>query len=283
MKNKLIILFLLLGISANIPANAAIFNKSNYEVKKVLKNHTKAMEEHNIEKVLSCYDKDYKSSDGFDVNDLKVMLEKIYNSYSNIKYKIKINHITAYDNWALVQMSDETKASVYSDAKKTKEKMGRLEGKSTYNVYLKKIGNDWKIIQDDILTEETSLKYGIANKIDMDLITPPFVKEGSEYDLSLKMNKPDNIVAVASISNEEIVYPPDDFSEKFRKMPETGDLERLVKANEKNLDEYAIASIGFTKFTLNEEERKARIEILGMAYIMKRINMYKIKELAENN
>ena len=45
--------------------------------------------------------------------------------------------------------------------------------------------------------------------------------------------------------------------------------------NNKNINEYGVASIGFTKVSINEEETKAKIEILGMAYLMKRINMEK--------
>ena len=60
-------------------------------------------------------------------------------------------------------------------------------------------------------------------------------------------------------------------------MPQEGELERLVKANDKNLDEYAVASIGFTKVSVNEEQTRAKIEVLGMAYLMKRVNMEKIR------
>jgi len=126
--------------------------------------------------------------------------------------------------------------------------------------------------------EETSLKYGIANKINMELLSPLKVKNNQEYDVSLKMDKPKDIMALASISREEIVYPPSDYQEKFRKIPEMGELERVVRANNKNLNEYAIASIGFTKVSINEEQTKAKIEILGMAYLMKRVNMDIIKK-----
>ena len=95
-------------------------------------------------------------------------------------------------------------------------------------------------------------------------------------------NKPEDIIALASISREEITYPPADYNEKFRKIPETGDLERYVKANNKNLNEYALASVGFTKVSINEEITKARIEILGIAYIMKRINMNRNKAINTN-
>ena len=234
------------------------------------------MDSHNLEEIKSFYHKDYKNSDGFELDDLISMLEKTYGAYENIKYKTKINNITMFDNWALVQMSDTTKAKIYpvEDKKLKKEKMGILEGKSSYVVYLKKnSNNEWKIFSDDILMEETSLKYGIANKMNIDLITPVFVESGKEYDLSLKMDKPEDIIALASISREEIVYPPVEYEEKFRKFPAEGNLERLVKANDKNLDEYAVASVGLTQVYVNEEQTRAQIKVLGMAYIMKRINM----------
>ena len=261
-------------------ADAIGLNISNFqnkspqnEIRTLLKNHNKAIQQNRLKDIKVFYDDNYKSADGYNLEDLTTMLEKAHKTYGNIKYKTKINNITAFDNWALVQMSDTSIAKIYPDNnKKNKDKMGVLEGISSYVVYLKKTNDGWKIISDDVLMEETSLKYGIANKINMDLVTPAFIKNGEEYDLSLKMDKPDDIIALASISREEITYPPIDAQEKFRKFPSEGELERLVKANNKNLDEYAVASVGFTKVSFSEEEAKARIEILGMAYIMKRIN-----------
>lgn len=284
MKKLVSSFFAILILSANCPMYAFdfdFFNKNNpqKEIKKVLKKHNKAMADHDVNLVQSYYDENYKSADGFNLDDMKTMLEKTHQAYTNIKYKTKINNITAYDNWALAQMSDETYAKVYLDKdKKNKEKAGTLRGKSSYLVYFQKEKDKWKIVADEILMEETSLKYGVANKIDMELETPIFIENNENYDISLKMpNKPDDIIALASISREEITYPPADYNEKFRKIPETGDLERYVKANNKNLNEYALASVGFTKVSINEEITKAKIEILGIAYIMKRINMNRNK------
>ncbi len=289
MKKLVSSLIATLILSMNCPLYAfdfSFFNKNNpqREIKKVLKKHNRAMAEHNVNLVQSYYDENYKSADGFNLEDMKTMLEKTHQAYTNIKYKTKINNITAYDNWALAQMSDETYAKVYLDKdKKNKEKAGTLEGKSSYLVYFKKDKDNWKIVADEILMEETSLKYGVAKKIDMELETPIFIENDENYDISLKMpNKPEDIIALASISREEITYPPADYNEKFRKIPETGDLERYVKANNKNLNEYALASVGFTKVSINEEITKARIEILGIAYIMKRINMNRNKAINTN-
>ena len=49
--------------------------------------------------------------------------------------------------------------------------------------------------------------------------------------------------------------------------------ERWVTMDNKNLDEYAVASVGLTKISMNEEQTKARIEVLGLAYLMKRVNL----------
>lgn len=285
---KLIITALILGV-LNTTCFAFEFKKSETtKIRTLLNEHNKALKDHNINKIKTFYDVAYKSADGFDLDDLGKMLEKTYSAYENIKYQTKIHSITTFDNWAIAQVTDKTSAKLYPDKnKKNKEKMGVLDGKSVYSVYLKKDKDNWVIAYDDILMEETSLKYGIANKINMQLNAPAFVNQGEEYDLALKMDKPEDIIALASISREEIVYPPLDYQEKFRKIPASGNLERLVKANKGNLDEYAIASIGFTKVSLNEQETKAKIEVLGMAYLMKRINIKQEqklpKTLVENN
>ena len=247
------------------------------EIKQVLKDYKKAIVKRDTAKIKSFYDENYKSADGFNVENMGEMLDKTYSLYENIKYKIKVNSINAYENWALVQMSDITTAVVYpvEDKDIKKEKMGKLEGNSVYNLYLAKENNDWKIVKDEVLMEETSLKYGIARDMNMHLVTPCDIKNGEQYDISLKIENKEDIIALASISREEIVYPPSDYNEKFRKIPDVGELERVVKANNKNLNEYAIASVGLTKVSFNQKTNRAKIEILGLAYLMKRINMNK--------
>lgn len=278
---KNIIIFVIMAFLLNL--NCLANPKS--EAKQFLKAHNTALKNHDIEKIKGFYDESYVSSDGFNLTDMAEMLEKTYDAYSNIKYKTKIHSIKASDSWAVAFMSDETNAKVYPEGKKLRSKTGYLNGTSSYIVYLKKENGTWKIIYDDILTEETKLTYGIARKINMELSTPIFIQKGKDYDVSLKMKKPENIFALGSISREEISYPIKDYKESFRRIPQSGDLERLVTANNKNLDEYAVASVGFTKVSINKEENKAKIEILGMAHIMKRINMEKPKKnemLVEN-
>ena len=267
----LVILLLFFSFSCSEVTAATTPEK---EIRTLLINHNKALEKNDIETIKNCYTSDYKSADGFDLPSLVDMIKKTNATYGNMKYKTKISDIMIFDNYAVAQVTDITNAMIFHDKdKKDTAKAGHLTGKSAYAVFLKKTSNGWKIFYDDILMEETSLKYGIANKLDINLTAPVFIKEGEEYDLSLKVNKPNDIIALASISNEEIVYPAREPDEQFRKLSIDNDLERIVRANKKNLDEYAVATVGFTRVSLNKDETKARIEILGMAYILKRINM----------
>ena len=275
MKKVLIIIFVL--FVNVIPIDA--FELSDYwQIKMTLRDYDRALSAQDTERIKTFYDENYKSSDGFSLDDLVQMLEKSYKAYGKMNQKTKINSITSLNNYAVVQLSDKTSAVIYPNKIKNKAKAGKLEGRGVYNLYFKKNNDKWKIFYDEVVAETTSLKYGVANKIPMELDTPILIHEGEQYNLSLKMNKPDDIIALASLSNEEIKYPTPETKEKFRKFPSTGELERLVKANKNNKGEYAIASVGFTKVSVNEAETRARIEIIGMAYIMKRINMIALKE-----
>lgn len=261
-------------------------SQNEKEIRNFVKDYNKVLKKNDLNTLERFYDENYKNSDGYDLDELMNMIDKTSKAFDDIKYKTKITKIDTRNDSAIVHLSDDTTAKLYPSKKfKDKDKIGVLNGKSTSVMYLKKQDGMWKIIQDSILSEETSLKYGVAKKIDMDLTTPESVKNGENYGLSLNMKTPDNLIALASISREE-VNSDKKADEKFRKFPSQGYLERLVKANESNKDEYAVASVGFTKISLNKKEKKARIEILGMAYMMKRINMDNMEPVlnkVENN
>ncbi len=283
---KLFLVISLLSFTANAGTLEYMLNSEKKDAYFFMKNYDKAVQKYELEKVKDFFDDQYKSSDGFSSNDILSMIKKTRQAFPDMKYKSKINDISIYDDVVVVQITDVSKAKVYpsidSNVKKSlakrlkKEKMGVLDGSSSFVVYLRKMPNgSFKIISDTTMMEQTSLKYGVARKIKMDFKTPVFVQNGKQYDIALTIDKPEDIVALASLSREEIKYPPVESKEKYRKIPVEGPLERYVKANDKNLNEYATASVGFTKVSVNEEKTKARIEMLGMAYIVKRINMEK--------
>lgn len=268
MKKTLSILFLsfLLLITSVYAADS-----SEKEIRSLIKEHNSALTHHNTKKLATFYDTNYRSIDGFSLDEMIKMVKDASDAFKNLKYSTKIDSIEIDDNLATVKIQENTKAKIYPVKKK--DKRGILDGYSKYTMYLKKENNTWKIVKEDILEEQTTLKYGLARRIKFDLITPNYIENGKDYDLSLKIDKPRNVLALGAISNEEIKLPNENYNEKFRKISPDGELERVVKANANNKNEYALASVGYTKITLREKEKKIRIQILGVAYIIKRINM----------
>lgn len=268
--------FLFFSSFMALPSYSFEFKKrsqSEKEIRAFLNDYNKVLVKNDLKTLAQFYDSEYRNTDGYDLEELIAMIDKTTKAFEDIKYRTKITGIDIRKDCAAVHLSDVTTAKVYPSKKfKNRDKIGKLRGESTSVMYLKKEDGMWKIHQDSVLSEETSLKYGVAKKIAMDLDVPESVKNGQDYGLTLNMKTPNKIIALASLAREE-VNSEEKFDEKFRKFPSRGNLERLVKANANNKDEYAVASVGFTKVSLNKKEKKARIEILGMAYMMKRINM----------
>ena len=108
---KIILAIFILNLFAFSQANAfQLFKQSpKDQIKATIKAYNKSLSNHDIEKIKTFYNKDYKSTDGFNLDEVVKMLEKTYEAYKNIKYKTKITSIDVNENWALIQMKDETK------------------------------------------------------------------------------------------------------------------------------------------------------------------------------
>jgi hypothetical protein len=237
----------------------------------------KASNLHDLQSLKSFYSKDFKSADGFSREIFFKMVEETFKAYTDISYSTKVKSIEVYDNWAVVMLYDNVEGNLESPATlKTGYKVGKLAGFCDYILYLRKENEEWKIISDCIIAEETTLKYGDANDIKIELESPLHIENGQEYTISLKMECPKNVFALASLDREVISYPPNKPEEAFRKLPQDGLLERIVSSSgNKDLNEYAIASIGLTRLFFEDEEgiSKAGFEMSGLALVMKRVNV----------
>lgn len=68
-----------------------------------------------------------------------------------------------------------------------------------------------------------------------------------------------------------MVFPPENTKEVFRKIAD-GTLERVFKANDNNVNESVVASVGLTHAE-NYDESKIRVYLSGLAFIMTRVNV----------
>lgn len=305
MKRIFIIFAMLLLTSTNAFANTNteeqfetyttknILNKNKtdkLQIRELLYNLNKYSNAHDTNKIKEFYSKDYISYDGFDRNAFIAAIKDTFETYPDIIYKSKIKSIQVFDNWASVQLTDTsisekqalTQAIINNKPVLDKKIEGVMESICDYVVYLKKTAGRWEIYADSVIAESTSIKYGNAKDLKMDIISPLIVKQGEEYCISLNVeNKPKNSLMLASLSREEIKYPPKMPVDSFRKVPKNGILERVVKANNNGINEYSLASVGITEISLNEEKTAINYQMSGIAFLMKRVNIYANKDVID--
>ena len=149
---------------------------------------------------------------------------------------------------------------------------GELSSTANSMYYLQKAGSQWVIFAEQVLDEKSQLRYGDARFVKMDLNAPKIVHAGDEYSASLNIQLDDDETAVASIDTQEIIHPIGKPEETFRNLSSQNQLERLFKANSKNINEYVTASIGIAKAEPYDEQY-SKVYVSGIAFLMTRINV----------
>ena len=274
MKKFVFVLIFMLFLSQNVcdasPIfNLKIFNDDTRAVKSVLNSQVRYANRANFDKFISTYDKDYKNSDGFDLDIYSNLVKDIWQTYDKIKYGIKINDIDISGNNAVVHLEENSFANIPI----SKTVNGILKSTADSIYYLKKIDGKWKVTSDEVISEKTSMLYGEAIDLDINLTAPLVVKPGVEYTASLSFEPPKGTMAIASIAKDKVEYPQKQPEEVFRKLPEDNILERLFIANKDNMNEYIIASIGLTKTDV--KDLSIKVSLAGFGYHIIRVNVAK--------
>ncbi len=253
------------------PQTPSAFSNPYEEVRKTLNLYLKYANNYDFEGLKSLYADNYVNSDGFNKAIYCDLVKKTWTSYPDIKYKMEIKNIEVGTNSAVAQISECAYATTNSKSGVVNEK-GILESNSNSVYYLERFGNEWLITSDHILSEKTSLKYGNAKYINVELIAPSQIPAGTQYTSTLQMEIPKESLIIASIGKENITYPQATAQEVFRKLPKDGTLERLFKANEENINEYAVASFGITKAEI-KNGTEIKIYVTGLGFVMSRVNV----------
>ncbi len=247
------------------------FLKPCEKIKKTLYLHLKYANSYNLEGLKSLYSEKYTNADGLNKELYFDLIKKTWDSYPDIKYKIDIKNIEINDNIAVVQVNEKATATTISKSGIVDEK-GTLESISDSVYYFEKFNNEWLLTSDYILFEKTFLRYGCAKDLGVNLTAPCQIPANTEYTSSLKIDAPKDTIVIASIGRENITYPQSIADEVFRKLPESGTLERIFKSNNKNINEYAVASFGITKAEI-KDSKEIKIYVTGLGFIMLRVNV----------
>ncbi len=283
MKKISVFLILALLLSVQTPAQAGLFKdqitkieqrqidkKKNAEIKALFGEMIKQANKHCLTGLQSVYSKDFTNSDGFNYDTYMKMVEDTWKTYPDITYSTQIDNIEFTDNYARVYVT-ETAVSAPKEQIGDFETVGELYSVTKCIYHLQKHGEIWLIESEDVLEETSTLKYGGARYVNVELDTPKQIGAGKYYTTTLKINVPQGVDAVASISREKIVYPQTKTEDNFRRISNDNILERVFMSNQENVNEYAIASVGLAQAQAQGEN--INIHMRGLAFIMTRVNV----------
>ena len=287
MKKKLSVLLitaLLFSIASTLPGQANILttqkarieqnriNRATYnDIKKVIDQQSVYTNKYDLKGLATLYAKDFVNSDGFNKDVYFKLIEETWKTYPDITYKTEIKNIEFSDNYATV-FTNEVAIATSQEEIGDLTAIGELYSTSQCVYYLEKQGAKWLINSEKMIEETSTLKYGDARYINIELNAPKQIGANKDYTTTLKVDAPKDSVVIASINKENIVYPQTKSDDAFRKMPDDNILERVFLSNKDNVNEYAVASIGITRAE-NYTDNQIRVYMGGLAFIMTRINV----------
>ena len=240
--------------------------------------------DHNLESLSTLYADNFTNNDGFGKKVYFDLIKKTWESYPSIIYQTEIKELKFEGDYATVYAYETASATTLEQTENI-QAYGELRSSANTVYHLKKFGEKWLIIAEEILNEKSQLKYGDARFIKMELTAPELISAGSEYTASLDMELTDEESAVATIDRQHIIHPLKDADEAFRHLTEENELERVFFANTINTNEYATASIGIARAETYDKS-KTRVYLSGVAFIMTRVNVIPKNEyikFEENN
>jgi len=249
-------------------------------IKKALFTHVKDANAYNLEGLKHRYAEDYINADGLNKEHYFDLIKKTWESYPDIKYRINIKNITINDDFAVAQVDEYAIGTTNSKSGIISEK-GLLESNSSTIYYFGKINNEWLITSDYIIFEKTFLTYGTAKTMKVDLTAPSHMLANTQYTATLKIEPPKDSFVIASIGRENITYPQKVAEEVFRKLPDDNILERVFTSNNKNINEYSVASFGVTKAEINRGT-EIKIYVTGLGFVMSRVNVTPKNDFIKN-
>lgn len=284
MKRVLFIIALGLAITftGNVPANAgyiankkaeiqqAKFEKScKKDIQAVFEKMNKYAGKYDINNLKTLYSKNFTDNDGYNKDVYFSLVEDTWENFPDITYNMKIKDIKLNGDYATVYTEESATATSDDYDRKI---LGEFSSKSNCIYHLQRFSKTWEITSEQVMEEISSLKYGDARYVNINIETPKLVAANQEYTATLKVDLPPENVVVATINQEKIINPAVKSEDSFMRLKEDQTLARIFTANSDNVNEYAIASIGITSLGA-DEEGKVRVYMNGLAFIMSRVNV----------
>jgi len=233
------------------------------EIETLLTNIENEWNSHNLDAVMGNYADDYINNDGLDKKAVMELTKDFWKTYPDAKSSSKTKEIRIDNNFATVESRDMAVGTTAKEMPGINTK-GDLNSISEGQLYVKKIGNAWRIIGDRIDYEKVRVAFGLARQLDASFTAPEQVKSGKQYSAKLDLSLPQGLSAVGSITSQPLEYPQPQPSDTWRQL-EGSVLERVMGANSNNRNELLMATVGITS--------RDKSALMGIAFLTRRLNV----------
>lgn len=261
------------------------------EVINVINGLLHAAENRDIDAFMKYYANNYISGDNLNRAELRQLILDTWKEYSDMTYESTLLEIRVNGNWITVESEDTSMAKniqapfemfasgvpVYLQFFDAKKNDGLLTTRARNLMYLRKIGDEWRIDSDQSLYEDAVLRYGKTTGLNAEISVPDKVFAGQSYTAAVSASFPPDSVAVTSVNRSEMVYPQASFASVMRLMsPAENRLERVFTANTHNRNEMVSTSLGLLegKRVVNAKgEPAVNLTLIGVLTFVKRVNV----------
>lgn len=248
-------------------------NKQNIKlIKDLFKVHDKFANAHDIKMLDVLYADNYINNDGFDKKAYFKSIEDTWENCKDISYTTKILSIEVNGDNASVNVEETATGTIVDNLLDRVPVAGEIHSKARGIYYLTKINGKWYISGENSISDESSLLYGDARFMNIELQAPSQVSAGETYSVILKVDADSDTFIVGAIDNDPVTYPTKTPKSELRALSSSKTLERYIKANADNLNEYAVASMAISKIK-KPAPGDVRLYMAGLACVMKRINV----------
>lgn len=240
--------------------------KERKEIESLLASLESQWNAHDLDGVMSHYSDDYVNNDGLDKKAVASITKKFWSQYPDSKSNSKIKQVRIDGNFSTIESRDVATGTTERENADTGTK-GELNSVSEGQVYLKKNGNNWKIIGDRIDYEKVRVSYGLARQLTANFSAPEQVKSGRQYSARVDISLPVGLTAIGSIMSQPLKYPqtPDKEGDAKPRIIDGESLERVMSANTHNRNELLMATVGITNAT--------RSHLMGITVVTRRLNV----------
>ncbi len=233
------------------------------EIENLLNTIESQWNEHNLDAVMGNYADDYINNDGLDKKAVTELTRDFWKTYPDAKSSSKTRQIRIDGPFATVESRDMAVGTTAKAMPGIGTK-GDLNSISEGQLYIKKLGQSWKIIGDRIDYEKVRVAYGLARDLDISFAAPEQVKSGRHFSAKLELKLPTNLTAIGSITRQTLEYPQPQPADAWR--PLDGPvLERVMESNNDNRNELLLATVGITN--------TAHSSLMGIEFLTRRLNV----------